>query len=82
MGSELCRQLVEKPSILQDLPNLLPITFGGVSADLPRMQSLTDDLNNGNVATYGFLLEVVDQILGKLHPHPHYALLPHTVTSL
>jgi hypothetical protein len=68
MGGEFCRQLAEKPSILQDLPDPLPIIFAGLSADPPRVQSLTDNLNYGNLATYGLLFEVVDQILGELNP--------------
>jgi hypothetical protein len=68
MGGEFWRQLAEKSSILQDLPGLLPINFGCLTADPPRMQSLTNNLNNGDVTMYGLLFEVVDQILRELDP--------------
>ena len=64
MGTEFCRQLAEKPSVLKDLYDLLSITRRKLSIGTPYMQRLTNDRSGGNATTYSLLLDVMDQIFG------------------
>jgi len=64
MGGEFCGKCTEKPFVVEDLHDPLPIVRWGLLAGPPHTQGLAENVSRRDASTSGLMLEVMEQIFG------------------